>query len=210
MQQDQITHVSETLEQKLARLELENATLKAKRGRVSQKTPDQKADAEKTKLTRQLRDQLETTKINFVKTSGNGLQIDFIRFNITPRSNVAPDAVHEGKMPGMFEIRLKSGDSINIKPEGMKIDTFEMTATVVEKTIDGIVEAGTISCGYDPALPVPSEVLAVYNASKREYSKAKKDGSYVPKQKGRKAEKIDVKSAIQPLTTEESEGNSQE
>lgn len=209
MQQDQ-SPVVETLEAKLARLESENAQLKAKRGRVSTKTPDQKADAEKTKLTRDLRTQLETTKINFVKTSGNGLQIDWIRFNIKKRSNVAAESVHEGKMEGMFEIRLKSGDSINVKPEGMKIDTFEMTAIVVEKTINGITEAGTITCGYDPALPVPSEKLAIYNASKCEYSKAKKDGTYVPKQKGRKSDKVDVKSAIQPLPTEESEGNSQE
>jgi len=211
MSQDQIV---ETLEQKLARLETENAQLKAKRGRVSQKTPDQKADAEKTKMVKGLRDQLETTKCNFVKTSGNGIQIDWIRFNIKKRSNVDENAVHEGKLEGSFEIRLKTGDSINVKPEGMKISDFEITATVIEKTINGVVESGTITCGYDPALPVPSEILAKYNASKREYSKEKKAGTYVPKIKGRKtSEKVDVlKSAIQPLPTKEEtqEGNSQE
>lgn len=163
------------------------------RGRVSSKTDEQKAEMLRLDLVRDLRNQFETTKANKV----GDLQVDWFRFNVKPRSNVDQTAVDDRKITGFFEARLKNGNSINLRPEGMTITTESVTAMAIEKNAEGeIVDLGQVVFNFDPSLPIPSEVIAQYNAGKNAYTQAKKDGTYTPKARGRKALKTELKAEL--------------
>lgn len=137
----------------------------------------------------ELRDHFTVVKANCLTLpDGKLLAIDFVRFSVKPREGLSADQIDDRKIPGTFEVRLKNGTSVNLNPETISIDLVNhtFTGTSVSRTSEGnLIDEDAFTFTHNPDFKVPAEAIAAYNEKKKAYNKEVKEGTYVPKARGK-------------------------